>query len=64
MSGRNKQKFQLGQLIFFYYEESLVSSNLNSKQIRFHGAHPNLQIVVSKIRIMFTLHMHGQEKIT
>ena len=23
-----------------YYEESLVSSNLNSKQLRFHGAHP------------------------
>ena len=25
----------------WYYEESLVSSNLNSKQLRFHGAHPN-----------------------
>ena len=31
-SGRNRQKF----------EESLVSSNLNSKQLRFHGAHPNV----------------------
>ena len=25
-----------------YYEESLVSSNSNSKQVRFHGAHPNV----------------------
>ena len=24
-----------------YYEESLVSSNLNSKQLGFHCAHPN-----------------------
>ena len=26
------------------YEESLVSSNLNSKQLRFHGAHPNVYV--------------------
>ena len=24
-----------------YYEASLVSSNLNSKQLRFHSAHPS-----------------------
>ena len=28
-------------ILFLYYEESLISSNLNSKQLRFHGAHPN-----------------------
>ena len=26
-----------------YYEESLVSSNLNSKQLRFHGFRPNVE---------------------
>ena len=26
------------------YEESLVSSNLNSKQLRFHGIRPNVPI--------------------
>ena len=28
--------------LILYYEESLVSSNLNSKLLRFHCAHPNL----------------------
>ena len=41
MSGRNKKKL-IGPILFLYYEESLVSSNLNSKQLRFHCAHPNL----------------------
>ena len=31
----------LGPILFLYYEESLVSSNLNSKLFRFHSAHPN-----------------------
>ena len=39
-SGRNK-KNSIGPILFLYYEESLVSSNLNSKQLMFHGAHPN-----------------------
>ena len=34
-------KLSIGPILFLYYEESLVSSNLNSKQLRFHGAHPN-----------------------
>ena len=34
----------MGPILFLYREESLVSSNLNSKQLRFHGAHPNLHI--------------------
>jgi hypothetical protein len=32
----------IGLILFLYYEESLVSSNLNSKLLRFHCAHPNL----------------------
>ena len=44
-SGRsNKNKISIGPILFLYYEESLVSSNLNSKQLRFHGAHPKLKV--------------------
>ena len=39
---RVQQKKSIGPILFLYYEESLVSSNLNSKQLRFHGAHPRL----------------------
>ena len=41
MSGRNNF-FLIGPILFLYYEESLVSSNLNSKLLRFHCAHPNV----------------------
>ena len=34
-------KISIGPILFLYYEESLVSSNLNSKQLRFHGVRPN-----------------------
>ena len=41
-SGRNKKNFN-GPILFLYYEESLVSSNLNSKLFRFHCVvRPNL----------------------
>ena len=30
-------KISMGPILFLYYEESLVSSNLNSKQLRLHG---------------------------
>ena len=33
--------FLIGPILFLYYEESLVSSNMNSNLLRFHGAHPN-----------------------
>ena len=33
-------------ILFLYYEESLVSSNLNSKQFRFHCVTPNLHAVI------------------
>jgi hypothetical protein len=39
---RTQQKiFSIGQILFLYYEESLVSSNFNSNLLRFHCAHPN-----------------------
>ena len=37
-----KYFFNWSNLIFVHYEESLLSSNLNSKLFRFHIAHPNL----------------------
>ena len=40
-SGRNKQN-SIGPILFLYYKESLLSSNLNSKLLRFHCAHPNM----------------------
>ena len=33
--------FSIGPILFLYYEESLVSSNLNSKLFRFHCVRPN-----------------------
>ena len=36
--------FFIGPILFLYYEESLASSNLNSKLLRFHSAHPNFYI--------------------
>ena len=35
-------KISIGQTLFLYYEESLVSTNLNSKQLKFHGVRPNV----------------------
>ena len=34
----------MGPILFLYYEENLVPSNLNSKQLRFLGAHPSVHI--------------------
>ena len=31
----------MGTILFLYYEESLVSSNLNLKTKQFHSTHPN-----------------------
>ena len=41
-SGSIKENFNWA----LYYEESLVSSNLNSKPLTFHCAHPNIHIPV------------------
>ena len=37
---QQKKKYLIRPILFLYYEESLVSSNLNSKLLRFHCAHP------------------------
>ena len=36
------KKNSKGPILFLYYEESLVSSNLNSELFRFHCVRPNL----------------------
>ena len=35
-------------ILFLYYEESLLSSNLNSKLLRFHCAHPTIHTQCSQ----------------
>ena len=37
-----QKKISIGPILFLYYEESLLSSNLNSNLLRFHCAHPNV----------------------
>ena len=37
-----QNKILIGPILFLYYEECLASSNLNSKLLRFHFAHPNI----------------------
>ena len=44
LSNRKQQKIISIVLIFLFYEENLVPSNLNSKQLRFLGAHPSVHI--------------------
>ena len=41
-SGHNNKKNSMGPFLFLYYEESLVSSNLNSKVLWFHSVRPNV----------------------
>ena len=36
--------FSIGSILFLYYEESLVSSNLNSNLLWFNCAHPNIHL--------------------
>ena len=43
-----EKNISIGPILFLYYEEILVSSNLNSKQHRFHGAHPNVDASLMK----------------
>ena len=47
---RQQKKISIGPILYLYYEESLVSSNLNSKQLRFYCAHPNRSIWSSILR--------------
>ena len=39
---KQQKKISIGPILFLCYEESLVSSNLNSKLLRFHCVRPNL----------------------
>ena len=39
---QDAKKNLIGPIVSLYYEESLVSSNLNSNLPRFHCAHPNV----------------------
>ena len=39
-SRKQQTKISIGPILFFYYEESLVSSNLNQKIFRFHCVRP------------------------
>ena len=41
--------FLIGPILFWYYKEIFVSSNLNSKQLRFHCAHPNVYTKMTTI---------------
>ena len=60
-SERNKF-FLIGPILFLYYEESLVSSNLNSDLLRFHCAHPNVGIpcktLIAEFLITFDSNLH------
>ena len=51
-----QQKKLISPILFLYYEESLASSNLNSKLLRFHCAHPNVHSkkqLLRHLRLMF-----------
>ena len=41
-ANRTQQKKSIGPILLLYYEESLVSSNLNSKLFWFHCVRPNI----------------------
>ena len=41
----------IGQILFLYLEERLVSSNLNSKQLRLHGVRPTVNILHEWFRV-------------
>ena len=55
MSGSNKKI--IGSILFSYYEESLVPSNLNSKLFRFYSAHLKVQIILGKEMQKFLFQM-------
>ena len=46
-----QKKTLIGPILFLYYEESLVSSNLNSKLLRFHCAHSNLHPIIVEFEL-------------
>ena len=55
----NKKK-SIVPILFLYYEESLVSSNLNSNLLRFHCAHPTVltYLIYINTYLCFKMHTH------
>ena len=51
-----QNKISIRSILFLYYEESLVSSNLNSNLLRFHCAHPN-EDNINKNYVYYLLHL-------
>ena len=56
---RTQQIKSIRPILFLYYEESLVSSNLNSNLLRFHCAHPNVNIVIPFLWVISTVKLHN-----
>ena len=50
-----QQKNSTGPILFLYYEESLVSSNLNSKLFGFHCVRPNVDTDNSTVTASLTV---------
>ena len=61
-------KISIGPILFLYYEESLVSSNLNSKLFLFHCVRPNVQCwmlnEVLDIRIWIGPHYKSESRLS
>ena len=55
---RTKQKKNIiGPILFLYYEESLASSNFNSKLFRFLCVRPNVNILYFHCLVFFCLYL-------
>ena len=55
---RKQQKtISIVPILFLYYEESLVSSNLNLKQLRFHGVRPRLATYLELVKALYLLEL-------
>ena len=64
-SNKSHEKNNGAKAYFLYYEESLVSSNLNSKLFGFHCVRPNVHICTTvsyvlniTMLLMFTFHIY------
>ena len=49
----HQKKILIGLILFLYYEESLVSWNLNSKLLKSYFVRPNVHTSFSKVRFNF-----------
>jgi hypothetical protein len=62
--GHSNKKNLMGPILFLYYEESLVSSNLNSKLFQFHSAHPKFYNPTTAMGFsaMFTFQLYNTKR--